>query len=260
MKAALLRMTLACASRVTVLGESQKEKLIEWGIPAEKIRVVDNTCEEFIEDLPEEKIPHDAVNLLYLGNLIEVKGYREYLEALLLLGGMGLNRKVNATLCGQIYKTSLDKHTNPEDLSGWTDDIIGKINRLDIIKVDWIQGAYGERKAQLFGEADIFVYPTHEDAQPIVLIEAMAAGCAVIASDVGEIPSMLAGGGGESLSDCSARSLANSIKNLVNDPQALKDKQKKARKLFKVKYSRQIYADTWREIFQELSTSADKGV
>ncbi|MEW5868452.1 MAG: glycosyltransferase family 4 protein [Chloroflexota bacterium] len=43
-------------------------------------------------------------------------------------------------------------------------------------------------------DIDVFVLPTHQEAFGIVLIEAMAAGCKVIATDVGGIPEIVAHG------------------------------------------------------------------
>ena len=47
---------------------------------------------------------------------------------------------------------------------------------------------------ELLSAADIFVHPTLDDALPTVLAEAMAAGKAIIASDVGGVPEMIQDG------------------------------------------------------------------
>ncbi len=53
-------------------------------------------------------------------------------------------------------------------------------------------------RCEWFNDIDIFVMPTRDlaDAQPIVIYEAAAAGCAVLASDVGGIPQQLEAIGG----------------------------------------------------------------
>ena len=249
----LFRWTLTHSSKVTVLGLSQKEKLIGWGMPQEKIQVVNNTCEEVIEDVPESRTSISVINLLYLGNLIEAKGYREYLMALLFLSQMKLYSKVNAVICGQFTKTSLDKRETYSNPVAWTSEIIAKINESLNVRVCRSSGAYGTEKAKVLGRADIFVFPSKVEAQPIVLIEAMASGCAIIASSVGEIPTMLADGAGECLEDCSPENLANGIYALLNNPERLQDSQTAARAKFEAQYSRRIYANTWRHIFRELA-------
>jgi glycosyltransferase involved in cell wall biosynthesis len=49
--------------------------------------------------------------------------------------------------------------------------------------------------ASLVGLCDVFVLPTRRDAAPLALIEAMAAGLAVIATDVGDIASIVGDAG-----------------------------------------------------------------
>jgi glycosyltransferase involved in cell wall biosynthesis len=251
----LFRWTLTHSRKVTVLGLSQKEKLIGWGMPQEKIQIVNNTCEGFIEGLPEKKTSSSAINLLYFGNLIKAKGYREYLMALLLLSGMNLHIRVYAVMCGQFTKTSLYRRGTCTDPVEWTNEIIERINKSLSVRVCWTQGAYDDEKAKVFGEADILVFPSYYrvEAQPIVLIEGLAAGCAIIASSVGEIPAMLADGAGKCLKDCSPENLANSIYDLLNNPERLQDRQTAARAKFEAQYSRRVYANTWRHIFRELA-------
>lgn len=252
-KAKLFIWILANSSKVTVLGESQKNKLIEWGLPQEKIQIVNNTCEEIIEGLPKKKGAHDAINLLYFGNLIEAKGYREYLMAILLLSSKYLKTKVNAVICGQFTETSLNGKENPKTVA-WMNQIINEINKSLDIQISWTQGAYGAEKAKIFSDADILVFPSYYrvEAQPIVMVEGMAAGCAIVASSVGEIPSMLADGVGECMKDPSPENIANSIADLINTPDKLQKIQIAARERFESRYSRTIYANTWFNIFVAL--------
>jgi glycosyltransferase involved in cell wall biosynthesis len=55
--------------------------------------------------------------------------------------------------------------------------------------VRWL--GYRADALQLLGEVDIFVHPTLLDAFPGGVLEAMASGCAVIASDVGGVPEII---------------------------------------------------------------------
>jgi len=249
----LFRWILYHSSKVTVLGLSQKEKLIEWGIPQKNIQIVNNTCERAITVLPRRKTSNTNINILYFSNLIDAKGYREYLMALLVLSEMKFNTRVNAVMCGRLTKSSLDRgETYPHPVE-WIDDIIERINESLNVRLSWRQEAYGIEKATVFGRADIFVFPSKIEAQPIVLIEAMASGCAIIASSVGEIPSMLTDGAGVCLDDCSPENLANSIYGLINNPKKLQDKQTSARTRFEANHSRLVFANAWYQIFKKLT-------
>jgi len=67
--------------------------------------------------------------------------------------------------------------------------------------------------------ADVFVYPTRWDAQPLVLLEAMAAGLAIITTRVGGIPETLRDGAEAVLIDAGDReALATAIGDLLHDP------------------------------------------
>ncbi len=261
-KGILFRWILGRSNKVTVLGPSQKAKLTRWGLAQKMIHIVNNTCEGVIENLQQKKNSITSVNLLYLSNIIETKGYREYLKALLLLSQMKLDRKVNAVMCGQFIKSSLEKGKNLSNAIAWTNKIIGMINDSSNVRIYWMKGAYGAEKANLYGRADILVFPSRYrvEAQPIVIIEGMAAGCAIIASSVGEIPTMLAADAGLCLNDCSPVNVANAIFNLVNNPQELRDKQKRARRLYESRFSRKVYAKKWRSIFRELCQKPRKHV
>jgi glycosyltransferase involved in cell wall biosynthesis len=51
-----------------------------------------------------------------------------------------------------------------------------------------------EKLSELYSQADIFVLPTSADASPHVILEAMAAGLAIIATPVGAVPEMIEDG------------------------------------------------------------------
>ena len=253
-KAKLLQWILARSSKVTVLGLSQKEKLIGMGIEREKIQIVNNTCEGILERLVGRRKLSMTSNLLYFGNLIEAKGYRKYLIALLLLSEMKIDKRVHAVICGQFTKASLDRRGTSRHPETWINEIIDRINQSSNVHVSWTPGAYDTEKAKVFGDADILIFPSYYrvEAQPIVLIEAMAASCAIISTAVGEIPTMLTGGVGICLEDCTPENLANSIYELLNNSKLLKGKQASSRMRFESQYGRDIYANTWNNIFKEL--------
>ena len=58
--------------------------------------------------------------------------------------------------------------------------------------ISFVGPVHGDAKAKLLAEADCLVLPSHEEAFPIVILEAAAAGLAVIATAVGGVPEILA--------------------------------------------------------------------
>jgi glycosyltransferase involved in cell wall biosynthesis len=64
--------------------------------------------------------------------------------------------------------------------------------------VQYVGPQYGEQKDRFFGRIDVLVFPTRyvNEAEPLVIWEAMARGVPVIAYGRGAIPEMLSGGSG----------------------------------------------------------------
>lgn len=234
------------AGIITVLGEVQKEKLVSLGIDEKVVRIIPNSCE--LSAASGEK-KHESLNLLYLSNLIEEKGYKEYLQALKLLSSkINGKTKVNAILCGSLYEG--DNYERTEIIG----KIIDKINSTGNINVSWIKGAYGDDKRKLFENADIFVFPSKYkvEAQPIVLIEAMASGCAIITTNVGEIPSTVSEENAFVLLTSYPQRIAEKLNILLEDADLLDNMQTASIKRFNIVFSLDVYSDNWCQIFEDI--------
>jgi len=72
---------------------------------------------------------------------------------------------------------------------------------------------------QYFSEADIFVLPSLVEGHPKVIIEAMAAGLPIVASDVRGINTLLEHGRTGFLVSPNAQAIRAGIENLLNDPE-----------------------------------------
>lgn len=251
---------LKSARYTTVLGTNQKAHLIELGLSKERIRVVPNTCELDLMDELSVKSKQNAegpVKLLHLSLLIESKGYPLYLEALEILAHEPPPMPIEAILCGPLSYTAYCKRfTNDADKSSWIEKKVDAINRCSagMVKVKWIRGAKGTNKAQLFRDAQIFVFPSQfpVEAQPLVLLEAMASGCALITSTVGEIPSTVDASCASLLETVSAEGLAQAIRDLVGDGQRRAALARVGLDRLHGPFSLETYADTWEGIFKEL--------
>lgn len=92
-----------------------------------------------------------------------------------------------------------------------------EIEERDFVRVHRGVTAGSERLRELYAEADVFALPTHADAVPWAVLEAMAAGLPVVASAVGAIPEML-GTSGETVPPGDAEALAAALRRL-SDPE-----------------------------------------
>jgi glycosyltransferase involved in cell wall biosynthesis len=186
------------ATGVIVLGNRQRARLVELGVEDCRIHVIPNTCPpptQSAAKLPtdEDQSPEEVVHVLYLSSLIASKGYPELLEALLRMGQEGKER-IEATVCGQVVPSEFDgRFRSAREATEWIESMIEAINQTDLVTIRWVRGAVGEVKANLYRDADIFILPTQYpvEAQPLVLLEAMASRCAIITSRAGEIETIL---------------------------------------------------------------------
>jgi glycosyltransferase involved in cell wall biosynthesis len=68
-----------------------------------------------------------------------------------------------------------------------------------------------------YESSEIFVFPSMRDNFPVVLLEAMSAGCAVITSDVSGMPEVV-GDSGLLVPPGDAAALRQAVQQLVSDP------------------------------------------
>lgn len=76
---------------------------------------------------------------------------------------------------------------------------------------------HGAAKRAVLEHAKVFLLPSDVEGQPVSILEAMAAGAAVVGTDVGGVPEMLADGRGVVCGRDELTSMAGAIRRLLND-------------------------------------------
>lgn len=127
---------------------------------------------------PRVRRPGEPARLLNVANLYRVKGQADLLDALarlrvpahLTLAGAALETQpeVAAALHQQSRTLKLAERV---DFSGWQENVAG-----------------------LYAGCDLYVHPSHSEACPLAVLEAMAAGRAVVATSVGGVPELVVDG------------------------------------------------------------------
>ncbi len=250
----VFRFLLKNAGTVTVVGEQQRARLIALGLPENQVTIVVNSCdlepasaEAVATKNPPAADPKRAVRCLHLSSLIDTKGFPEYLETLHRLSALA-GPPVEAVLCGRLVASEFsNRFPDATAAEAWIEDQIAGINRSARAHVRWVRGAAGADKAALFREAEIFVLPTRYavEAQPLVLLEAMASGCAIITTRAGEIPTILDDDSAMFLPAVSTNALATALQTLVADATARARLARAAHARFMDRYQVERHLDQW---------------
>ena len=224
--ARLFRTLLRQAGLVTVLGERQRARLLALGLEPDRVAVVVNTCAlpalsaaELAAKLSRTPGGNQPLRLLHLGSLLVAKGFPAYLEALTLLAARP-GPPLEAVLCGRMVAGGVqEKFADDAAAEAWIEEQLVALNAGGRVRARWVHGAVGGEKLTLFRDADIFVLPTRYavEAQPIVLLEAMASGCAIVTTGIGEIPAILDAQCALFLDDGSAAKVASAVERLALD-------------------------------------------
>jgi hypothetical protein len=243
--------------------------LLTLGLSGERVAIIVNSCDLELASAeavrakhPLAADPHRPVRCLHLGSLIDTKGFPEYLEALHKLCALA-GPPVEAVLCGRLAASEFsDRFQDLSTADEWIEQQITEINRHARVRVRWVKGAVGADKAGLFREAELFVLPTRYavEAQPLVLLEAMASGCAIITTRAGEIPTILDDHCAIFLPAVSADDLATALQALVADAAAKARLARAAHTRFVDHYQLDRHLDAWENLLNTTGPRMKEGM
>lgn len=249
----MIRVCARMADEVWVLTPSLT-RLFRGLVPSERLRILPNGIDdpmafETAAAPGRSSRSHMAdVVVLYLGNLFPGKGADDLLTALALLDG-DLRRCV-ARMIGEV--------TAPVRAA-----IAPTLVRLESLGARvTIPGAKtGHDKVRELATADIFVYPTRWDGQPLVLLEAMAAGLAIITTRVGGIPETVEDGVEAVLVDPGDHAaLADAIHDLLHDEDRRRRLGQAARRRYEAEFTSERFRVNLAALLRdEAPTSEDRG-
>ncbi|WP_223672718.1 glycosyltransferase family 4 protein [Proteus terrae] len=200
--------------------------------PSMVIEVVPNFFKESnTKILPKSRMSSGRLKILYLSNLMATKGILELSEAIRQLSDEGLD--IELTVAGSFLDDS--KLTSTE-IKKEFDSICCACD-----SINYVGTIYGVEKEALLFDSDIFCLPTyyHTEAQPISIIEAMAAGCAIIATKHNYLPSMLNEYNGFLVEPRSINAIKFALIKFYNDRRLLDEVG-----VFNFKFSREKYSES----------------
>ena len=212
----IIRKTLLRVERILVLGHKLTSMYDFEPKLKGRIYVVENGL-PFDLKPKQTKTINGKIQLLFLSNMVESKGYLDILDALHLLGDMKNQFHIN--FAGTFYVNSDDDQVTSEEHAKQL--FQDKINKLSLEQLVTYHGTVsGQKKIKLLESAHVFLLPTNynNEGQPVSIIEALAFGIPIIATDYRAITDMVINNITGCLVDYkSPDQIANAIKYICSD-------------------------------------------
>jgi len=223
---AFTRWTFSLADQVVVLG-SESRRFV-----AEELRVPAGRIEVLINGVPEPSVTRrrqdDTGNafqqLLFVGNLSERKGVSDLLKALHALAQTGYDTsRLQVTLAGGGDVQAYEAQARALGIDRWV-RFTGWANQTTV--------------AQLMASADLLVLPSFDEGLPLVILEALANGVAVVCTPVGEIPSVLTDGANACfVTPGDVSGMAHVLRQLLLQPTLRQTLERNGRAIYRQQFS-----------------------
>jgi len=228
-----IKFVFKYVDRGIVLGYCLKH-LLEDVLPQAKIDVVYNGVDsEPFDKIESVKEKNGKFRILFAGLLEESKGYFDLIKAVPILKKN--HPDIEVFLAGRWRANGFKKKV----------ESYVQVNNLET-QVKFLGVVTGEEKIQLFKTSDVFVLPTYFylEGQPVVILEAMAAGLPVITTDRGSIKEMIIQGeNGFIISPRSPYQIAEKIALLIEDESLRRRMGEVSHRIVKERFSLNQYVE-----------------
>ncbi|WP_026496127.1 glycosyltransferase family 4 protein [Butyrivibrio sp. WCD3002] len=233
----LVRKIYGYCTRVVVLSEEWKEKLSVI-VPSDRITVVSNYCKLYPEMADDKSLSQrfEKRQILYLGRFDNLKGV------------------VDIPAIADIVKKKFSDVRFVLGGTGETEPVISEIERLGlqdtVILPGWITG---DEKEKLLRESAIFLLPSHMEAMPMSILEAMGYALPIVSTEVGGIPQVVAKDvNGKLYAPQNASGMAQGIMDYLSDYEAYAAAARKSLEIADEKYSFDAHIDKLEKIYDEV--------
>ena len=206
-------------------------------MPVERIHVVPNAGDYDIPSAPARE--EDVIRVLFLGNFKETKGVLNTMESFFLLKPE-TQKKVKFLFAGNWH----EQKTKEKMEAMLTKD---HENRIEIVGP-----VSGAPKFELLASCDVFIFPSfyRNEGHPWVLVEAIAAGLAVISTDHAAISqTVVHEHNGFLVEKQQPEQIAERLEQLVVDKELREKHQKASRRLYETEFTEANIVDNFSKVF-----------
>lgn len=160
---------------LVLLSGQTLEQFVQLGMERKRCHLLYNfTSVSYTEEELQAKSAQNVRTLLFVGLIEERKGIYDILKVL-----QTMETPYQFWVCGDFENDESKKRF--EELAKPLGD-----------KLQFLGFVSGEQKKKIFRDADVLLLPSYAEGLPMVVLEAMEAGCGVITTDVGAIPEIVA--------------------------------------------------------------------
>lgn len=232
--AILTRLILRGCDRVIGVSQALVHEVINLGVQPDKISVISNGIDT--ERFKPLALHHRQNVILYVGSLIERKGIRFLLLALPSVFRAFPNYRLLIVGEGPQYPM--------------LKQMIELLNIAD--KVIFLGFQPHDQVRSLMQQAKLLVLPSTEEAQGVVLLEALACGTPVVASRVGGIPEVITPEVGILVPCADPLALSEAISSILSDNDRWLNMSARARTRAEELYSWEQIAKQWISVYEEV--------
>jgi glycosyltransferase involved in cell wall biosynthesis len=226
---------LASVDAIVVLSEIEKNILEKRGVKR-SVEVLENAVavEDYAPNKKNIEFSAAEKTIIFLGRLHESKGLNEIVEA----AGILQNRKFRFNF----------KCFGAGDLQ---DFFVREMTRILSDKFHFGGVVAGEEKIRALSESDIFVLPSrYGEGLPMAMLEAMASGCVVVASEMASIGAVVQNNvNGFTIEPGSVAQLVEKLKMILSGEIDAETIAKNARATIAVKFNLSDYIEKLEKIY-----------
>ena len=226
--------------KVILLAEALYDDVKKY-VRRENVFICPNGIPETLTAEPSAERHNPVPRLLFLSNLLESKGVLVLLDALKILKDKGYSF-VCDFVGGETAEIDAARFEREVENRG--------LNKY----VGYLGKKYGEEKNEVYGKADVFVFPTHypNECFPLVLLEAMEQSVPCVSTDEGGISGIISEGEtGFMVGKRDAAALAEKLEYLMFHPEKRKRMGENGRRKMKEQFTLRKFEERMTEILIE---------